>query len=64
MPQSFHPLNTEEERTLLARGEETSTSQAIRTSNSHVTGLHVHQENTQFSTNQLMECQLQMCEMM
>jgi hypothetical protein len=25
MPQSFHPLNTKEERTLLARGEETTT---------------------------------------
>jgi hypothetical protein len=48
---------------LLARGEETITSQATRASNSHVPRVHVHQENTQFSTNQLMECQLQMCEM-
>jgi hypothetical protein len=63
MPQFFCPLNTEEERTLLARGEETSTPQAARASNSCVQGVHVHQENTQFSTNQLMECQLQMRQM-
>jgi len=61
-PQSFCPLNTEEERTLLARGEETTAPQAIRASNSRVPGIHVHQENTQFPTNQLMECQLQMHE--
>jgi len=30
MPQSFHPLNMEEECTLLARGEETTTPQAAR----------------------------------
>ncbi len=29
MPQSFHPLNMKEERTLLARGEETTTPQAV-----------------------------------
>jgi hypothetical protein len=52
----------EEERTLLARGEETTTPQAVRASNFHVTRVHVHQENTQFSTDQLMECQLQMHE--
>jgi hypothetical protein len=52
MPQSFCPFNTEEERTLLARGEETTTPQAARASNSHVLGLHLHQENTQFSTDQ------------
>jgi hypothetical protein len=62
MPQSFHPLNTEEERTLLARGEETTTPQAARASNSRVPGIHVHKENTQFSTDKLMECQLQMHE--
>jgi len=62
MPQSFRPLNMEEERTLLARGEETITPQAVRASNSRVPGVHVHQENTQFSTNQLMEYQLQMHE--
>jgi hypothetical protein len=62
MPQSFCPLNTEEECTFLARGEETTTPQAIRASNSHVPRVHVHQENTQFSINQLMECQLQMHE--
>jgi hypothetical protein len=62
MPQSFRPLNMEEERTLLARGEETTTPQAVRASNSCVPGVHVHQENTQFSTDQLMECQLQMHE--
>jgi len=62
MPQSFRPFNTEEERTLLARGEESITPQAIRASNSRVPGVHVHQENTQFSTDKLMECQLQMHE--
>jgi len=60
MPQSFHPFNTEEKCTLLARGEETTTPQAIKASNSRVLG--VHQENTQFSTDQLIECQLQMRE--
>jgi hypothetical protein len=42
MPQSFHPLNMEEEHTLLARGEETTTSQAVRASNSCVPRVHVH----------------------
>ncbi len=42
LPQSFHPLNMEEERTLLARGEETSTPQDIRASNFRVLGVHVH----------------------
>jgi len=46
MPQSFRPFNTKEERTLLARGEETTTPQAVRASNSRVPGVHVHQENT------------------
>jgi len=62
MPQFFRPLNMEEKRTLLVRGEETTPPQAIRASNSCVPGIHVHQENTQFSTDQLMECQLQMRE--
>jgi hypothetical protein len=57
MPQSFRPLNTKEERTLLTRWEETPTPQVARASNSCVLGVHVHQEKTQFSTNQLMECQ-------
>ncbi len=56
MPESFRPFNTKEERTLLARGEETITPQVIKASNSCVLGVHVHQENTQFSINQLMEC--------
>ncbi len=47
---------------MLARGEETTTPQATRASNSHVPRVHVHQENTQFSIDQLMECQLQMRE--
>jgi len=46
MPQYFHPLNTKEERTLLERGEETTTPQTARASNSRVLGVHVHQENT------------------
>jgi hypothetical protein len=62
MPQFFHLFNTEEECTLLARGEETTTPQAIKASNSRVLGVHVHHENTQFSIDQLMECQLQMRE--
>ncbi len=62
MPQSFHPLNIEEECTLLARGEETTTPQAATTSNSRVPREHVHQQNTQFFIDQLMECQLQMHE--
>jgi len=56
MPQSFHSLNMEEERTFLARGEETTTPRVVRASNFRVPGVHVHQENTQFSTDQLMEC--------
>jgi hypothetical protein len=48
MPQSFRPLNMEEEHTLLARGEETTTPQVARASNFHVSGVHAHQENTQF----------------
>jgi len=62
MPQSFRPLNTKEKCTSLARGEEITTPQAIRASNFRVPGVRVHQENTQFSTDQLMECQLQMHE--
>jgi len=54
MPQFFYPLNMEEENTLLARGEETTTPQAVTASNSHVPKVHVHQENTQFSIDQLM----------
>ncbi len=42
MSQSFRPLNTEEECTLLAKGEETITPQAVRALNSHVLGVHVH----------------------
>ncbi len=47
---------------LLAREEETTTPQVARASNFRVPRIHVHQENTQFSTDQLMECQLQMRE--
>ncbi len=36
MPQSFRPLNMEEERTLLARGEETTTPQVVKASNFRV----------------------------
>jgi len=42
MPQSFRPLNMEEERTLLAKGEETTTPQVVRASNFRVPGVHVH----------------------
>jgi hypothetical protein len=62
MPPFFRPLNMKEELTLLVKGEETTTQQATRASNSHVLRVHVHKENTQFSIDQLMECQLQMHE--
>ncbi len=42
MPQSFRLLNIEEERTLLARGEEIITPQVARASNSRVPKIHVH----------------------
>jgi hypothetical protein len=51
MPQSFRPLNMEKEQILLVRGEETTTPQATKASNSRVLGIHVHKENTQFSTD-------------
>jgi hypothetical protein len=63
MPQSFRPLNTEKERTLLTRGEVITTPQVAKTSNFRVLRVHVHKENTQFSIDQLMECQFQMHEM-
>jgi hypothetical protein len=56
MPQFFHLLNTEKEHILLARGEEITTPQIAKASNSRVPRVHVHQENTQFSIDQLMEC--------
>jgi len=62
MPQSFRPLNTKEEHTLLVKGEETITPQAVKASNSCFLGVHVHHDNTQLSIDQLMECQLQMHE--
>jgi hypothetical protein len=46
MPQYFRPLNTEEEHTLLVRGEETTTPQVARASNFRVPGVYVHEENT------------------
>jgi hypothetical protein len=42
MPQSFRFFNTEEEHTLLARGEETTSPQVASASNSHVPGVYVH----------------------
>jgi len=42
MPQFFCLVNMEEERTLLARGEETTTPQAARASNSRLPRIHVH----------------------
>jgi hypothetical protein len=62
MPQSFFLLKMEEKHTLLVRGEETITPQVVRASNSRVPGVHLHQENTQFSIDRLMECQFQMHE--
>jgi len=41
MPQSFRLFNTKE-RTLLAKGEETTTPQATKASNSRVPGIHIH----------------------
>jgi hypothetical protein len=46
----------------LARGEGTTTPQIVKASNSRVPRVHLHQENTQFSIDRLMECQLQMRE--
>ncbi len=51
MPQSFCLYNMEEERTMLAKGEETTSPQAVKASSSSVPRVHVHQENTQFSTD-------------
>ncbi len=48
---------------MLARGEEIITSQVVGASNFYVLRIHVYQENTHFSTDQLMECKLQMHEM-
>jgi hypothetical protein len=42
MPQFLCLLNTKEERTLLAKGEETTTPEATRASNSRIPGIHVH----------------------
>jgi hypothetical protein len=42
MLQSFRPFNTKEECTLLTKGEETTTPQAVRASNFHVPRVHVH----------------------
>jgi hypothetical protein len=42
MPQSFRPFNTEGEHTLLARGKEITTPQAVRASNFRVPRVHVH----------------------
>jgi hypothetical protein len=42
MPQSFHPLNSKEERTLLVREEETTTPQVTKASNSPTLRVHVH----------------------
>jgi hypothetical protein len=42
MPQSFRHLNMEEDYTLLAKGEETTTPQAVRALDSRVPRVHVH----------------------
>jgi hypothetical protein len=42
MPQFFCPLNTKKECIWLARGEETTTPQPTRASNSYVPRIHVH----------------------
>jgi hypothetical protein len=42
MPQSFCPLNMEEECALLTRGKETTTPQAVKASNYRVPRVHVH----------------------
>jgi hypothetical protein len=42
MPQYFHPLNTEKKHTLFVKGEETTTPQAARASNSRVPKVHAH----------------------
>ncbi len=47
---------------MLARVVETTTPEAAKASNFRILGIHVHPENTQFSIDQLMECQRQMHE--
>jgi hypothetical protein len=47
----------------LAKGEESTTSKAVRASIFCVPRIHVHQENIQFSIDQLVEYQLQIREM-
>jgi hypothetical protein len=42
MPQSFRPLNMEEECTLLVTREGTTTPQVAKASNSRVLGIYVH----------------------
>jgi hypothetical protein len=41
---------------LVGEGEETTTPQVVRASNSRVLKVHVYYKNSQFSTYQLMEC--------
>jgi hypothetical protein len=48
MPQSFRLFNMEEKRTLLAKGEETTTPQAARASNFCVLGVHVIKKTHNF----------------
>jgi hypothetical protein len=48
MPQSFRPLNIEEECILLVWGEELTTPQATRASNFHVPRVHVHEKKHNF----------------
>jgi hypothetical protein len=59
LEQSCHNLSSCQQgriMDLVNEGEETIKLQATRASNSHVPGVHVHKENAQFSTDQLMEC--------
>ncbi len=48
MPQYFRALNTEEEHTLLVKGEETITPKAAKASNSHILGICTSGKHTIF----------------
>jgi hypothetical protein len=48
MPQFFRPLNLEEERTLLVKGEETTKPQVVRASNFRVSRVHASRKHIIF----------------
>ncbi len=59
---NFFVISTWKKNAPCWRGGENYYTTIAKALNSRVPGIHVHQENTQFSTDQLMECQIQMRE--